>query len=193
MKRVVTLNNRDFDDACRRLRHMLGQFSPDVVVSIPTGGRYVAASMFADVPIVEISHHRPSTDIKRHNPVLQRLMQVAPYTVLDVMRILESYMLQLRRPEIKTIDLKSIDLSTKEKIVKASKILIIDDAIDSGATISAVLNVVNALAPQAIVKTAVLTVSTTHPLLQPDFTLYNNSTLIRFPWSMDMKTYHRPQ
>lgn len=193
MKRVVTLDDRNFDDACRRLRNRLGHFAPDLVVAIPTGGRYVAASMFSDVPIVEISHRRPSTDRKKRYPLLKKLMKVAPYPVLDVIRILESYILQLKHCEIKNIDPKSIDQAAKEKIGQASNILIVDDAIDSGATVSAVVSTVKTLAPKAVVKTAVINVSTSTPMRQPDFTLYNNNTLIRFPWSMDMKTYRQPR
>lgn len=193
MKRVVTLDDRNFDDACRRLRDRLGIFAPDLVVAIPTGGRYVAASMFSDVPIVEISHHRPSTDRKKRYPLLQKLLKAAPYPVLDAIRILESYILQLKHYEIKDIDPKSIDQATKEKIGQASNILIVDDAIDSGATISAVVRVVRTLAPRAAVKIAVITVSTSTPMQQPNYTLYDNNTLIRFPWSMDIKTYRQPR
>lgn len=186
--RVVTLNTHNFDKECQRLRNTLNDYDPDLVIAIPTGGRYVADAMFPDKNIVEISLQRDSTQQKKHNAFLQWLMENAPYSILDAMRICESYVLQwLVTPKCKNIDQRSITTSAISAISVATNIIIVDDAIDSGVTADAVARVVRAVNPKASIKIAVITVTTPNPLVKPDFTLYNNRTLIRFPWSMDMK------
>lgn len=67
----------------------------------------------------------------------------------------------------------------------AQNILIVDDAVDSGATLLAVVEAVRIDMPGAEVRSAVITQTTPSPVITPDYTLYNNRTLIRFPWSMD--------
>ena len=67
-------------------------------------------------------------------------------------------------------------------------ILIVDDACDSGSTLRAVMDAVRKISPERVViKTAVITTTTYRPVVSPDFSLYRNRTLIRFPWSKDMK------
>lgn len=186
--RVVTLDTHSFEAECRRLRDALKGYNPDLVIAIPTGGRYVADAMFPDKFVVEISLQRHSTRIKKHNVFFQCVMKNAPYPVLDAMRICESYVLQwLTTPKRKFIDKGNIPSTISYAICAASNIIIVDDAIDSGATAEAVANVVRDINPEAVIRIAVITVTTSNPLIQPDFTLYNNRTLIRFPWSMDMK------
>ncbi len=69
---------------------------------------------------------------------------------------------------------------------RARKILVVDDAVDSGYTLSHVLEAVKAVLPAgAEVRSAVITVTTDDPLVMPDFYLYNDKTLVRFPWAMD--------
>ena len=77
-------------------------------------------------------------------------------------------------------------LSEKEN----KKILIIDDAIDSGDTLSAIVETLKKTNPKAKVATAVLTETTKNPAIRADYTLYRNQTLIRFPWSNDYRKKH---
>ncbi|MBC7799187.1 MAG: hypothetical protein H7Z10_01075, partial [Gemmatimonadaceae bacterium] len=67
----------------------------------------------------------------------------------------------------------------------APAVLIVDDAVDSGATLAAVLAEVRRLAPPgARIETAAITVTTAAPIATPDHALFNRQ-LCRFPWSMD--------
>jgi hypoxanthine phosphoribosyltransferase len=68
------------------------------------------------------------------------------------------------------------------------RILVVDDAVDSGRTLEVVLRWLRGRCPDAEVRSAVLTVTTPRPLLIPDFYLYYPDVLIRFPWSLDNKT-----
>lgn len=66
-----------------------------------------------------------------------------------------------------------------------SKILIVDDAIDSGTTATSVRNAISSLNPDAEIRIAVITVTQPYSLKFADFYLYGDGTLIRFPWSID--------
>ena len=67
------------------------------------------------------------------------------------------------------------------------KVLLVDDAIDSGATLLLIKQYLLNEFPDIDVKIAVITVTTRHPLVMADYYRYNNRTLIRFPWSNDIK------
>lgn len=63
--------------------------------------------------------------------------------------------------------------------------LLVDDAVDSGTTMLRVAEALRCGNPEIELRTAVITVTTAAPLLRPDYTIYDDRTLIRFPWSMD--------
>lgn len=131
---------------------------------------------------------RPSTQKK--GKWLGRILRRLPVRVLDLLRIAEAKMLALHRctsPEPKEIDIDAPLLALVQS-GKASRILLIDDAIDSGNTIWQAIRALKEMNPALTVDTAVITQTATSPRMKPDFTLYSNGTLIRFPWSEDYKT-----
>jgi hypoxanthine phosphoribosyltransferase len=66
-----------------------------------------------------------------------------------------------------------------------SRILVTDDAIDSGATLATVLRLVRAVCPSGTeVRSAVITQTMEQPITTPDYVLFHD-TLCRFPWSFD--------
>ena len=67
-------------------------------------------------------------------------------------------------------------------------ILVIDDAIDSGDTLSAIASTLRHRNPEATVCIAVMTETTADPCIRANYALYRNRTLIRFPWSNDYKS-----
>lgn len=68
-----------------------------------------------------------------------------------------------------------------------SKVLIVDDAIDTGATLKLVKDKILEKYPKTIVRIAVITVTSNRPLIDADYCIYHNRTLVRFPWSNDVK------
>ena len=66
-------------------------------------------------------------------------------------------------------------------------ILIVDDAVDSGKTLKTIVDEVRKKYLTAEIKTAVITVTTKQPIILPDYYLFYNHTLIRFPWSADSR------
>ncbi len=181
--RVITLDEGEFVASCTRLQEVVaGRFAPDLVVGIATGGVHVARNMFAGVPQVSVMRRRPSTSRKPRG-----LFGRLPYFVTDILRMLESKVLSSRKRSA-SVPL-SLDAETSAAIGEARSVLIVDDAVDSGVTMSVVVDAVKAAArPGARIMTAAITVTTKNPVIRPDFCLYDDRTLVRFPWSRD---YHK--
>ena len=107
------------------------------------------------------------------------------------MRKMESEMLSLRRrikgpeatPEVEMPN----GLTAMLKFAARPKILLIDDAIDSGDTLRAIAETLRKTNPDTETDIAVVTETTKRPCIRANHTLYRNRTLIRFPWSSDYK------
>lgn len=186
---VATLDPTCFREACRRLAREVvdSGFRPEIIVGIRTGGEYVAREMLPSFPgahlaIVEL--HRPSTP---HKSILRPLLRRLPGRMLDLMRIVEARMLALRprRP------IPKVEIGADIRALLPARVLVVDDAVDSGVTLAAIIEGLRAESGdgrgESRVRSAVITVTTPRPAVSPDFALYRNHTLIRFPWSMDMK------
>lgn len=64
--------------------------------------------------------------------------------------------------------------------------MIVDDAVDSGASMQGVLTALRELSPESEIRTAAVTQTRSKPVVRPDYALFRDRTLIRFPWAMDM-------
>lgn len=178
--KVVTLDTKALSAACLRLEEAARGFAPDLIVGIATGGDEVARRMFGDLPHTSVRCRRPGSETKDGNPRLFGFIRRLPRPVRDLMRIAEAHWLAARgtRAEERAVE---VSPEAAGAIARASRILVVDDAADSGATLAAVLR---AIGPKAVA-VAVLTVTTPDPAVRPDYTLYDNRTLLRFPWSKD--------
>jgi hypoxanthine phosphoribosyltransferase len=68
---------------------------------------------------------------------------------------------------------------------RAQRVLVVDDAVDSGVTLATVLRLLRETSPaDTELRSAVVTVTLAQPLAEPDFVLYRG-VLCRFPWSFD--------
>lgn len=184
--RVLTLNTQAFNNECHRLEEIVSSsgFRPELIVAIKTGGLYVAEAMvtdaFKDIEIKSVSISRSLTPLKRLLSVVLRCM---PVGLMNVMRKAESVYMRSHR-----------DGSTYAVMLPdclkglTGRVLIVDDAVDRGKTLASVVKILREYSPKAEIKSAVITVTQPSPVIMPDFYLYNDSTLIRFPWASDMKT-----
>lgn len=77
--------------------------------------------------------------------------------------------------------------STPSNLSNPPLVLLIDDAIDTGATIHQARQQLLRQFPDITLRVAVITVTTRHPICDADFCLYHNRTLCRFPWSNDYR------
>lgn len=180
--KVLTLDSILLAEECRRLAECVNNsgFRPDAVVAVRRGGSFVASAMaeyIGERPVFTVDCSRQST---RHKGNLMRtVLKCMPLTVRDWLRNVEHRFLTRRKTSPATVlpDVPS-------EISHYRRILILDDAVDTGVTLQAVYRAVSAAAPSSYIRTAVLTVTTAFPLIFPDYTLHRN-LLLRFPWSLD--------
>jgi hypoxanthine phosphoribosyltransferase len=193
---VVTFSPTTFNEACSRLLEMVRrQGEPDIVVGIRTGGLHVAhamaAALPAGAPILAVTCCRPSTRSKQRMPLLRPVLRHLPRIASDTLRLLEHHLVTARRkPDLsRPMQLDQVELMAlaAEIAVRpdATRLLLVDDAVDSGLTLRRVLEAVRGLAPSHMqVISAAITVTTPTPAAMPDHALYHG-TLCRFPWSLD--------
>ncbi|MDE5585095.1 MAG: hypothetical protein K2I92_02000 [Muribaculaceae bacterium] len=194
---VVTLSPEEFDRHAAQLAHEVEAASVhfDAIIGVRRGGSIVCDAFLRHFPQsrygarYDVTLQRPST--KRKQGRFARLLKLLPYPLLDRMRMAESIILSARRrmqgaPPTADVDIpEALCVTLKDKT--APEILIIDDAIDSGDTLTAITNTLKKRNPATRICIAVVTETTRHPSIRADYTLYRNRTLIRFPWSNDYK------
>ena len=119
--------------------------------------------------------------------MVKSVVRRLPRFLQNWLRILESRLLSAFDDGKIPLDVFELPEEMATQLAKEcpETVLIVDDAIDSGKTMWMVAEGVRRVLPSAKVKTAVITVTTKKPLIVPDFSLYNNRTLIRFPWAID--------
>lgn len=198
---VITLDPGAFVKHAERLALMIAKCSGvsrfDAVVGVRRGGAVVCDALCRYLPenyyVVrsDVSLQRPST--KRKGGKVNKVLKMLPLPILDFLRMAESMLLSLHKKlsSSRSKTASQVLLSDELKDVingkKCPTILIIDDAIDSGDTLQAIMRAVKIENPNAEIVTAVITTTTSNPVVRPDFSLYRNHTLIRFPWSNDYR------
>ena len=192
---VVTFDRDGFDEACAALMQLVTQDGwPDALIGIRTGGLYVAEAMAKSVsfsvPVMSLTCRRPSTKTKSKFGAAKKIISSLPRPVLDKLRVIEHAMLtkkpQKARPENYSFDqgeMAILDDWLREAGPNPS-IVVVDDAVDTGTTLSLVLDAVSQRAPGGLIRSAVITVTTAKPWATPRYTLYRRQ-LCRFPWSLD--------
>jgi phosphoribosylpyrophosphate synthetase len=139
-----------------------------------------------------ITCRRPSTAMKQKSSTLKNVLRMLPDSITSRLRIVEHIILTQLRPHK-----PGISIPDREELMaienhlggcgRNPNILIVDDSVDSGATLATVVEAVRNIAGEgANIKTAVITVTTASPFVEPNFMLYRY-VLCRFPWSLDFK------
>jgi hypoxanthine phosphoribosyltransferase len=170
-------------------------YRPDAVVGIATGGVHVvdAMGLTPEVLVTTCRLRRPSSQAKEVG-LAQRVLRSLPTPVSDRLRLVEDKWLERKAavPSEPTTELlnqvERVSMTLED--AHASRILVVDDAVDSGATLKCVLDLlVSRLPHDKEVRSAVLTVtrSADRRCVTPDYALFD-SVLLRFPWSNDYKT-----
>jgi uncharacterized protein len=192
---VQTLDQPAFESACASLMRMvLISYAPTLLVGIRTGGLVVAEAMARAVPaapaVMPLTCQRSGTATKSRLPYLHHVLGALPRGAVDTLRVLEHRLISPRRK--KQAKAPSIDHAEAGAIGEhllampgEQRILVVDDAVDSGLTLTAVTHLLRAMCPaQAEIRSAVITVTLKAPRTEPDYTLYRG-VLCRFPWSFD--------
>jgi uncharacterized protein len=193
---VRTLTGPDFATACAELMQQVElSYAPTLLIGVRTGGLVVAEAMAGavagGVPVAPLTCRRAATGAKARLPFLARTLSALPRPVTDTLRVAELRLSAGRRRA--RAPAQAVDQVEAEAIaarVRAGpggeRLLVVDDAVDSGVTLGAVLRVLRGLCPEATeIRSAVVTVTLDSPLVQPDFALHRG-VLCRFPWSFDV-------
>ena len=194
--RVVTLTPSLLSAAAAQLSRRIraAQCHPTLIVGIRHGGAEVARLMrddFADTVYCEVQISRPDTSHKGHG-WLHAMLQHLPQWLCDVLRMAESRINEWRSRSAEPQRICDVTLTPEATAALQAAshmpvILLVDDAIDTGATIMQARQRLLQQHPTAQIMVAVITVTTQHPLCDADFCLYHDRTLCRFPWSNDYK------
>jgi hypoxanthine phosphoribosyltransferase len=192
---VHTLDSSRFTQACAQLmRQVSATYRPDLLVGIRTGGFVVAEAMVRAVPdappLLPLTCRRAGTTAKARFGLLPTILAALPQPLVDGLRVMEHRLLSPRRRARATVqhidhqEAAAIGRHLGERHAPA-RVLVVDDAVDSGVTLATVLRLLRETCPeQTEIRSAVVTVTLDRPLVEPDFTLFRG-VLCRFPWSFD--------
>lgn len=198
---VLTLDDKAFDRHASMLADKVSAHSGyfDIIIGVRRGGSFVCDAFCHHFPRErygvrsDVTLQRPST--KHKGRFFSKIMKRLPIWLLDLMRMAEARILAFRHdsaspPPLRDIEADS-DLKTRIATAERPDILIIDDAIDSGDTLYSIIHALKNMNPDARITIAVMTQTTANPRVRADYTLYDNRTLIRFPWSNDYRTHRK--
>ncbi|MCD7924708.1 MAG: hypothetical protein LUI85_08435 [Bacteroides sp.] len=195
--KVVSLLGSDFVESCRLLTQKISKdYNPDLVIGVLTGGGYVGKEIFHFLPhsekqlYIETKIQRVNTKTKEKG-IIKRILKYSPTFLLDWMRMLEAIVLEQKAKRENNLKREgvisfppNVDSFLKSEF---KKVLLIDDAIDSGATLHLLKGYLEDHYANVIVKVAVITVTTPNPIVNADYFLFHDRVLVRFPWSNDVK------
>lgn len=195
---VITLSPALLDAACQQLsqRVKTSGYTPTLIIGIQTGGAEVARLLkrnFPEVEYCEVRISRPTTKQKGKG-LTHRLLQYLPLGFCDMLRVVESRFNEWRSQGQRPVRIGKLSLPIEANLrltsrpASQSRILLVDDAVDTGATLQMACEQLRSHYPDVEVRTAVITVTTAHPACEADFFLYHNRTLCRFPWSNDYRS-----
>ena len=185
--RVVTLDDAEVARCCCELevQTLASGFAPEVVVAIARGGIRVADGMFAGVRHLTIDVHRPGTSRKRRLGGVFAAVRWLPRCVRDRLRIIEARRLAAKSLRVVTPPAERVrELSAA--LSGVHRVLVVDDAVDSGASLAAVKRIVRD-SGVADVRAASIALTRADAVETPDYHVFQPGTLVRFPWSMDAR------
>lgn len=187
---VITLSQKDFLEKCHDLSTSIN-YKPDLLIGISQGGVFVMNALkgsghFTNTTFMS-AHLEVPGRLKKQKSRISPILKVLPRQVVNSLRKLE---ISYNQRTLKTLDISQLtNLKVhlepqQDSTFNPERILIVDDALDTGKTMFAVKHKVQQIFNNADIKIAVLTWTINTAIIQPDFYLYKN-VLIRFPWSLD--------
>jgi hypoxanthine phosphoribosyltransferase len=172
-------------------------WQPDLIVGIERGGAEIARAMSADshIPLLTLQLQRPSTSTKnRVESLLGGMLRRSPRWAADLLRHIEDWLLRIRLEDspaatpVMATDDERVHGDTG-LLARASCILVVDDAIDSGNTLAAASRYIeeNCAARATLVRAVVTRTRTASTqAISPEVVLHEG-VLVRFPWALDYR------
>ena len=193
---VITLDDEKFERVCVSLANKIKEYGePLALVGVRNGGAVVARHVFDHLAkenkglrYFEAGASRKSTTAKS-SAGIKNVLSRLPSMLSDWLRLMEYYLVSLRMRLFQAVD-RAIkldsDLLDYITTLDSGRLFIIDDAIDSGATVKNLLDEPDVINPALEYKVAVIVVTQKKPLIHPDVSVFDN-ILLRYPWSNDYK------
>jgi hypoxanthine phosphoribosyltransferase len=162
----IELSIESLLEQSRNLAHKIkNKYNPDIVIFIARGG-YLIGKAIGDefkIPLLGITAERKGNKIKE---LVSPILPYIPHGERNV---------KLLNTEINLKDFKNI--------------LIVDDSVDTGMSMIAVINKIKELNPNAVLKTAALNIlDNSEENVKIDFYIWKN-IIMRTPMSKDSKEY----
>lgn len=180
-----------FATDCRLLQQKIeDELRPDLVLAVETGGRVVLAEMISYRPVSfkvgYASARRGFTPTKSSRAVSSAIRRL-PRLVSNALRRTEHQVrlceFTIRRNSVGQRYV-SIDPETIDTIRTSRSVCVLDDAVDTGSTLSAVSRAVLEINPSVKLSFAVIAQTFPNPLVRPSVFVYERE-LVRFPWASD--------
>jgi uncharacterized protein len=171
----------DWEEIRRFYRPLLGVFNGCLVLSVGSGGTAIFIELKTGHPHISVQCRRPSSRSglkKALVPLARRL----PGPLRDFFRSLEHRFLMSFESGRREVRFSDDELA---RILSFPKIVILDDAIDTGRTIKSIGDCIRGAGYKGVILTIVFAWTNVRSCIQPDF-WYKESVLIKFPWSHDL-------
>lgn len=188
---VITLTYSKAEQCAEKLINEI-DFHPDLVIGVLNGAKFLIeefkkSKKFETSRFIEVKLQRESEKVKR-NKIVSIILKILPYYLLNRLRIIESEKVKSKIKKVDFLELNSkIVILDNLPNIDVKKILIIDDALDSGKTIYLIKNELTKKYPNLTeIKSAVIAWTIDQSIVKPDYYVYKN-TLVRYPWSKDFK------
>ncbi|WP_100612055.1 phosphoribosyltransferase [Confluentibacter lentus] len=187
--RVITLNIKDFKQTCLELVAKI-DFYPDIIIGVQNGGAFVL-NEFKDVKKFDCAHFEmvkiQRKDNFKNNFFAKILLKYMPLKIADYLRVYEHNQIKDSLKNLTKEQLLNREISCSISVSKPpKKILLVDDAIDTGTTMFIVKNNMVRIFDDCEIKTAVISWTIEESIIKPDFYIFKD-VLVRFPWSKDFK------
>lgn len=184
--KIKKLSIREITELSRAWAEEIGKtYRPDCVVYVAKGGFLIGReiSEFFEVPLVAVAASRSGDNAKKI--ILSGIGPFIPERIKDIARLIE-LKTKIHRVHLKR---KILWLDGDADVKEAREILVVDDSVDTGNTITAVKKAVSERAPRANIRLAALNVwEEAKKTVQIDYSLFSD-TILKTPMSKDSREY----
>ncbi len=172
------------DDLGKQIKN--SGYSPDHILYVERAGLltgFILASFFG-CPISGITSKRSGTSIKSG---LKYILRLLPRSITHFLRRLEI------KSSVHETNVKRYVSCDNGLPPAGKKILVVDDALDTGHSIAAVMDYLTSKGfARERIKVAVLTTTGDNPATRADFSFFDQ-VVCAFPWSYDSREYNETQ
>lgn len=159
-------------------------FSPDHVLFVERGGLLIGVEIAAYFGCV-VSGISATRSGRTSKAALKSLLCYLPRSIANLLRRIEIYSGIHRLNSNRAVSVEG-ELPGRDK-----KILIVDDALDTGYSIRAIVDyLADKGYKSGLIKVAVITTTSATPVFPADYSLFEK-VICRFPWSTDSREYQQ--